>query len=209
MNKYLKYVLLILVAGLLAYKSVYFKKLSSMPKATGSEFDAITYTKKLWEERMPAKLDSAIGLTAFVQAVQQDPADAFSKHSNALGIGNYRYALVKTEAVVTDTAEDDITLQTGSGDSLMTLKLATEFIYGNALRDASGLVDVKDFPNTMDLNNISEGLNKIVRITVLPDFKAKVKKGDKISVTGAIEINKEHIRWTELEIIPVRLHIIK
>ncbi len=72
----------------------------------------------------------------------------------------------------------------------MMIKLATEFIYGNAIRDASGLVDVKDFPNTMDLNNISEELNKMVRKTVLPPFKTAVKKGDKIIVTGAIEIKK-------------------
>ena len=69
----------------------------------------------------------------------------------------------------------------------MTAKLATEFIYGNAIRDASGLVDVKDFPNTMDLNNISEELNKMVRKTVLPPFKTAVKKGDKIIVTGAMK----------------------
>ena len=94
-------------------------------------------------------------------------------------------------------------------DSLMTVRLATEFIYGNAIRDASGLVDIKDFPNTMDLNNISEELNKMVRKTVLPPFKAAVKKGDKVIVTGSIEIHKEHIKWNELEIIPVQLQIVQ
>ena len=92
---------------------------------------------------------------------------------------------------------------------MVTVKVATEFIYGNAIRDASGLVEVKDFPNTMDLNNISEELNKTVRKTVLPPFKTAVKKGDKIIVTGAIEIHKEHIKWNELEIIPVQLQIVQ
>jgi len=117
--------------------------------------------------------------------------------------------LIKTEGIVTNINDDDIALQTKMGDSLMTVKLATEFIYGNAIRDASGLVDVKDFPNTMDLNNISEELNKMVRKTVLPLFKAAVKKGDKVIVTGAIEIHKEHVKWSELEIIPVQLQIIQ
>ena len=91
----------------------------------------------------------------------------------------------------------------------MIAKLATEFIYGNAIRDASGLVEVKDFPNTMDLNNISEELNKIVRKTVLPPFKTAVKKGDKLIVAGAIEIHKEHIKWSELEIVPVQIQIVQ
>ena len=90
----------------------------------------------------------------------------------------------------------------------MTVKLATEYVYGNAIRDASALVDVKDFTNTTDLNSISEELNKTVRTTVLPPFKKHVKKGDKIEVTGAVEINKEHINW-KLELFPVRIKIVQ
>ena len=201
--------MLIVAIGLVAYKSVYVKKLSTI-KVTGNEkFDAVLFSKKLWEEKLPAKLDSAVELVTFIKTARANPADAFSKHTNALGIGNYRYALVKAAGTVTDVSEDDITLQIKMGDSLMTAKLATEFIYGNAIRDASCLVDVKNFPNTMDLNNISEELNKMVRKTVLPSFKTSVKKGDKLIVTGAIEIHKEHIRWNELEIIPVQIQIVQ
>ena len=207
MNRYIKYLLLILVVGLVAYKSIYIKKLSDLKAATSEKFDAVSFSKNLWEEKLPAKLDSAVELATFIKAAQANPADAFSKYTNALGIGNYRYALVKAGGTVTEVNDDDITLQIKIGDSLMTAKLATEFIYGNAIRDASGLVDVKDFPNTMDLNNISEELNRMVRKTVLPPFKSSVKKGDKLIVTGAIEIHKEHIEWNELEIIPVQLQI--
>jgi len=209
MNRYVKYLLLIVVIGLVAYKSVYVKKLSGMKATTDEKFNANVFSKKLWEEKLPAKLGSAVELGTLIKASETNPADAFSEYTNALGIGNYRYALIKAEGFVTDINEDDITLQVKLGDSLMAAKLATEFIYGNAIRDASGLVDVKDFPNTMDLNNISEELNKMVRTTILPTFKSAVKKGDKIIVTGAIEIHKEHIKWNELEIIPVQLQIVQ
>ena len=209
MNRYIKYLLLVVVIVLVAYKSVYIKKLSSIKVTTDEKFDAIAFSKKLWDEKLPARLDNAVELIAFIKATQANSADAFSKYTNALGIGNYCYALVKVEGTVTDVGEDDIAVQIKIDDSLMTGKLATEFIYGNAIRDASGLVDVKDFPNTMDLNNISEELNKMVRQTVLPPFKTTVKKGDKLLVTGAIEIHKEHIKWNDLEIIPVQLQIVK
>ena len=209
MNRYVKYLLLIVVIGLVAYKSVYVKKLSKMTVATDEKFDAVTFSKKLWEEKLSAKLGSTVQLAIFIKAAQSNPADAFSKYTNALGIGNYRYALLKAEGIVTDINEDDITLQVKLDDSLMAVKLATEFIYGNAIRDASGLVDVKDFPNTMDLNNISEELNKKVRKTILPPFKVAVKKGDKLIVIGAVEIHKEHFKWNDLEIVPVKLQIIR
>ena len=209
MNRYIKYFLLMVVIGLVAYKSVYIKKLSGMKAATDEKFDAVTFSKKLWDEKLPAKLSNAVDLATFIRSVQANSEEAFLKHSNVLGIGNYRYALIKTEGRVTDINEDDISLQVKLGDSLMMTKLATEFIYGNAIRDASGLVDVKDFPNTMDLNTISEELNKMVRQMVLPPFKTIVKKGDKIIVTGAIEIKKQNIKWNELEIIPVQLQIVQ
>ena len=125
-----------------------------------------------------------------------------------MAIGNYRYSLVKVIGTVAVINEDDLILQVSHADSVMDVKLATEFIYGNAIRDASGLLDIKDFSNTTDLNNISEELNKTVRTTVLPSFKKQVKKGDKIEVTGAVEINQEHTRLNELELIPVRIKIL-
>ena len=126
-----------------------------------------------------------------------------------MGIGNYRYALIKTTATVASIDIDEIKLQIPSSDSTLNVVLATEYIYGNAIRDASALIDIKDFPNSDNLNSVSEEMNKMVRTTVLPPFKTTVKKGDKINITAAVELNKEHIKWNELEIIPVRLEIIQ
>ena len=208
MNIYIKYVVLLAIIALLAYNSVYFKKLSEVTANTASKFDAGSFTKKLWDEKLPAKMDSAVELTTLITAIATQPQDAFNKYTNALAIGNYRYAMVKAEGEVVELNEDDLLLQIPFADSMLKVRIATEFIYGNAIRDASGLVEVKSFPNTTDLSSISEELNKTVRTTVLVPIKKTLKKGDSIAVTGAIEINKAHINWTEPEIIPVRLQII-
>lgn len=208
MNKYIKYSLLLALVLLLAYNSVYFKKLSEVKGNTAEKFDAGSFTKKLWEEKLPAKLDSAIELTTLITNITNEPGVAFEKHTNALAIGNYRYAMVKAMGEVVEANNDDLVVQLPLADSFLKVRIATEFIYGNAIRDASGLVDVKSFPNTQDLSSISEELNKTVRTSVLAPLKNKAKPGDKVAVTGAIEINKAHINWTEPEIIPVRLQII-
>lgn len=208
MNKLLKYFLLILLIGLVSYKSVYIKKLSDVKKSAGNKFDAVTFSKKLWEEKLPAKLDSAVQLKTLIKAIEANAGDAFMKYSNAMGIGNCRYSLVKVTGIASKINEDDIVLQVNHADSLLLINLATEYVYGNAIRDASALVDIKDFTNAMDLNNISEELNKTVRTNVLPSFKKQVKEGDKIEVIGAIEINKEHIKLNDLELIPVRITIL-
>ena len=209
MNKLVKYVLLVAVIGLVGYKSVYIKKLSEVKKSTGEKFDEVFFSTNLWNEKMPAKMDSAVDLAILMNAVSQDKEAAFNQYSNALGIGNYRYALIKTNAKVIAVNEDEIQLQLPIADSQMNAVLATEYIYGNAIRDASALVDVKDFPNSSDLNSISEEMNKIIRTNVLPSFKTTVKKGDTLTITAAVELNKAHLKWTGLELLPVRLQIIQ
>jgi predicted lipoprotein len=209
--KFLKYILLVAVVGLLGYNSVYFKKLSEV-KATGNEkFDAVSFAKKLWDEKLPEKINTAVELPVLMQAVTKDKEVAFTQYSNALGIGNYRYSLVKATGTIADVNEDEagVLVNLPFADSITYVTIATEYIYGNAIRDASGLVDVKDFPNSTDLNSISEEINKLVKKTVLPAFKTTIKKGDKVNIVGAVELNKEHIKWNGLELIPVRLQIVQ
>ena len=122
-----------------------------------------------------------------------------------MGIGNYRYALIKTKATVLSVYEDEVTIQLPGSD---TATIATEYIYGNAIRDASELVAISDFPNTTELNSISEELNKIVRTYVLTSFKKMVKKGQTLTIIGAVELNKAHIKWNGLELLPVRIQIV-
>ena len=208
MKKFLKYALTVVVIAFVGYKSVYFKKLSAVKTAKDEKFDAAAYSKKLWEEKLPAKLDSAIGLTDLIRAVEADPGNAFVHYSNAMGIGNYRYSLVKANATASVINDDEVVVHIPHADSFLVARLATEYIYGNAIRDASTLVDIKEFTNTTDLNNISEELNKRVRTEILPSFKKEVRQGDKIGIVAAVELNKAHINFNDLELIPVRVRIV-
>lgn len=208
MNKLVKYLLVAAVAGLVGYNAVYIKKLSAVQQTSAAKFDAVAFTKKIWSEKMSEKIGTAVDLSVFIQAVNADKEKAIKQYTNALGIGNYRYALIKTQGIVTAVSEDEVILQIPVADSVITAILATEYIYGNAIRDASALVDVKDFPNTADLNSISEEMNKLIRFNVLPVFKKAVQKGNKVNITAAVELNKEHIKWSGIELLPVSLQIV-
>jgi hypothetical protein len=208
MRKVIKYVLLLVVIALVGYKSVYLKKLSRMGTGGVEKFNAIAFTDKLWKEQLPAKLDSAIELSTLIGNIQSSPREAFQKYTYAVAIGNYRYSLVKFKGNAAIINEDDIVMQVKHGDSLLVLDLATEFIYGNAIRDASNLIDIRDFTNATDLNNISEELNKKVKMEVIPAFRKQVKQGDLLEVTGAVKFNKAHIDFHNLEILPVRLKVL-
>ena len=208
MEKALKYILFILIAGLVLYNSISISKLSSMKANKNEKFDAITYTQLLWKNRMQGKLDSAIEISTLVNEVSVNQVAALDKYGNALGIGNYRYVLVNALVSIIDIKEDEINIQFNTGDQQIDALIATEYIYGNAIRDASGLVSVKDFSNTDDLNAISEAMNAKVRNQVLPPFKKSVKKGQKLQVVAAVELNKAFVQWKGLELIPIQIQIL-
>lgn len=209
LKKLLKYSIVVVVIALIAYNSVYFEKLSKVKAARSGQFDAVNFSQQLWKEKLPAQIKNANDLAALMTSLQANPAEAFSKYGHSLGIGNTGNFLVRSSGTVTTVNEDDVLVSIPGGDTSLQVRIATEYVYGNTIRDASGLVDIRDFTNTMDLNNISEQLNKIVRTTVLPSFKTSVKKGSVVQFTGALELNKEHLKLDEPEIIPVELKIIQ
>ena len=200
--------LLIVLIGILGYKSVYIRKLGDVKKEAAGKFDPVSFSRKLWEEKLPGKLDSAIQLCTLDSLLAANPPKAFADYSNATALGNYRYFLVNTSGIVTAIGEDDLSIAIPCHDTTLNITLATEFIYGNAIRDASKLVDIRDFTGISDLNNISAALNDIVRKEVLPSFKAAIKKGSRIQLAGAIQINREHIKVAAAELIPVRIKIL-
>jgi len=202
--KTIKYIISLIVIVVVAYNSVYFKKLDEVKASkAATEFNAAKYAQTFWSSKLMPDLNKAIDLPQLTSMLSNDATRTFDSYSHALGIGNLRYFLVKGKGTITSINEDDIAVSLDS--SKQSITVATEYIFGNAVRDATGLININEFNNTMDFNNISAELNKIIREKVLPPFKQQAKKGDRIAFTGAIELNKEHLDLSNIEVMPVRV----
>src|SRR5215831_1466320 len=206
--KALKYIICILAIALVAYHSVYFKKLDEVKVSKAAkEFNAELYAASLWQNKLIPNLGKAIDVTKLITMISNDPSKTFDSYSHALGIGNLRYFLVSGNGIVESIGDDDVKLIAKSDSSGQSIRIATEYIFGNAVRDAAGLININEFTNTMDFNNVSAEINKIIREKVLPSFKSNAKKGNKIEFVGAIELNKEHLDLSKIEVIPVSLSV--
>ncbi|MGV3600414.1 MAG: DUF2291 domain-containing protein [Dyadobacter fermentans] len=209
MPKPIRYLLYLAVVALLAYNSVYIKKLDEV-KAGAATFNAAGYALDFWDKKLTPGLSKAVELGALTSQLKTEKDKAFEQHSHALGIGNIRYFLVKGEGVVADVSENEVSVKlAGASESTANVRIATEYIFGNAVRDASGAIDINAFTNSMDFNNVSAEINKLIREKVVPPFKSKVKKGDRIAFHGAIELNRAHLQVNDIEIIPIHLQIEK
>lgn len=201
-----KYIIVIIVIVTVAYNSVYFKKLDEV-KATkaSTEFNAAQYAETFWTTKLIPNLNKATDMTNLFSMLSNDPAKTINTYSHALGIGNLRYFLVSGKGTIESVNEDDLTILLQTDSSKQNIKIATEYIFGNAVRDATGLININEFNNTMDFNNVSAEINRLIRERVLPAIKQHAKKGNTITFTGAIELNKEHLDLSHLEIIPVEI----
>ena len=207
MNNMLKYSFGLLGLGLVAYNSVYVKPLDQV-KAAGSAqttvFAADSYAQTFWIAKLkPAASTTATDLSTLLPLLKTDEKKAFDTYSHALGIGNIRYFLVKGEGTVASVGDNTIRVSLPTGE---TVQLATEFIFGNAVRDASGIIQITDFDNTTDLNSVSAALNDIIRQQVVPPLKAMATPGRRLSFVGAMELNQAHVHLNALTLIPIAVH---
>ena len=128
--------------------------------------------------------------------------DKLSLKIKKLGISNDYYFIIDGNATVI-AIEDENVLIALNDNSEQQIRIATDFIFGNAIRDGSGIADIGNFQNTMDFNNISVELNNIVRDSIVPKFKEKVKEGDALYFKGAVKVNTKHPNLQELKVIPL------
>jgi predicted lipoprotein len=206
MKKRLKFAVGLILVLVISYNSVYFKKLDEV-KASATSFDATSYARKYFNNKLIPALNNAVDIKLLLVLLQRNKDQTFDRYSHASAVGNIRYFLVKGEGEVKSVNENDVSISIKTDTTQKRLHVATEFVFGNAIRDASGQIDINGFTNTMDFNNVSSEINKIVRTEVLPPFKSTVKTGDILQFAGAIELNREHLNVESIEIIPVQLKI--
>lgn len=207
MNRFITYGLGGVVGLVVLYNSIYIQHLSEVKAgspgsaASTNTFQAEPYARTFWTSRLlPSAPKRATPLDTLLAALQTNKDQAFTKHAHALGIGNIGYFLVKGQGMVRSVNKNEVVVTLSSGQSV---SLATEYIFGNAVRDASGLIDITDFDNTADLNSLSAQLNELVRKQTLPVLREKAKPGRPISFVGALELNQAHLHLQSLTLIPM------
>lgn len=203
MKKRVKYIIGFVIFGFVLYNSLYFRPLDKkLAEEEVAVFDASDFANEIWMDLLSA-YDSTTEINLLFDQLQHNPHQVFEQEANALGIGNIGYFKVKGEGTVVVVNENNVIVQVEDQN----IEIETEFIFGNAIRDASRLIKINDYDKTSDLNSISESLNEKIRKEVIPAFRRNVKVGNRVSFQGALELNKAHLDLEMPEIIPIFLQI--
>jgi predicted lipoprotein len=204
----IKYIIFTFLFGFVLYNSVFFEKLDARKEAqTLQNFDSEAYVSQFWYERLPAAMARSTPVANILAGLNTDIFQTGQKFGRILGLASTYFFLLHGEGRVLEITDEGIVLSIIRNQSKADILIATSFIFGNAIRDASGLIDVSDFPSSMEFNNISSEINKLVTMELIPSFSNKVKPGDTLLFHGAAEVNKDEPEINPLKIIPIEVRI--
>jgi predicted lipoprotein len=203
MKNPVKYILGILAILVVLYFSFDIRKLNVYKSENnGLPFDAILYANDVWENKLPEVAGQAPELTYLIELLESDPESAFTEFGKKLGISKTWYFFAKGEGEIDSAGNETIWVKITDDRQI---QLATAFIFGNAVREGSGVVNIDDFINMTDFNNVSVALNKMVKNEIIPVLIKNSRTGRRLKFSGVFEINEEKIDLNAIRIIPVSI----
>jgi predicted lipoprotein len=204
-NKTIKYIAGIFAVLVIAALSLDIGRLDSARIRPASEvLDIEAYVINLWDNQLPERIDNAIETSTLIKMLEDEPDKAFEDHSFSLGISNTHYFLTRGGGVIETSDEEHVTVLTGDNRRIL---LETVYIFGNAIREGSGLVNIDDFLNMMDFNMVSVHLNQKARADVIDPFIKMTEPGMRLKFAGAVEINRLKMPTGPLRVIPVQIEL--
>ncbi|TAK93997.1 MAG: DUF2291 family protein [Verrucomicrobia bacterium] len=180
----------------------------SLKRATeekaAATFNPATFAEKFWSEKLLKSLDQAAKADELLSAIQANPAEAKKKFSRSVGVSESYTYFVSGKGRVVTVSEDEIALAVTAGATNAEVALQTGLLFGNAVRDGTGLLNVNDYPNSQDFNAISEALNQLVETRVQPKLREVAKAGATIRFVGCAEVNDESTDLKPLKVVPIQ-----
>ncbi len=167
-------------------------------------FDATHFAATFWNSQLLPALNKTVKADVLLTAIQADPAVARKKYARTVGLGeSYFYFLSGTGRVV-EISEDEISLAVTPNTTNAEISLQTGLIFGDAIRDGTGLLNVNDYPNSQDFNDLSAALNNLVQTRVQPQLKQQAKMGATVLFSGCAEVDDESADLKPLKVVPIQ-----
>ncbi len=165
-------------------------------------FDAKVFVDEFWSDTLIKSLDHATDAAVLVAEIRKDPKAARQKYGHSAGLGSAYYFFIAGEGRVVSVSPDEVSLSLDVKGSSADVALETGNIFGNAVRDGTGLLNVSNFADSQDFNAISSEINRRIEEKVLPELRGKAI-GTTVHFAGCVEIADEETDLHRLQVVPV------
>jgi predicted lipoprotein len=166
-------------------------------------FEAAAYVDRFWSERLIPGAARAVDAEELFAAIGRDRQSARRTYGRSVGLGSVYYYFVKGTGRIVSVEKDFVGLSLRDDQPEVQVSLATGNIFGNAVRDGTGLLNVNDFANSQDFNALSSELNRRIEEQVLPDLRERAAIGVNVRFVGCAEIMDDEADLHPLHVVPI------
>ena len=172
-------------------------------EASSGAFDAESFVDEFWDGPLLDSTSASVDVTTLLAAFRQNPSAAADRYGHRLGLGGSTYYLVSGQGRITaiEGGAIRISLANDPGE----IVIDTGPVFGNAIRDGSGLLDVSDFANAQDFNAISAEINRKVEAEVFLRLNAQAAIGRNVRFAGGVELPESADAPQSLNLVPVMI----
>lgn len=166
-------------------------------------FNAAEFAKSFWTNRLVVSLDQAVDASEVLKALADDPKPARDQFGRRVGMGGTYFFFLHGIGTVVSMQSKGVGVSVHGPEGQADVLLPTGLIFGNAVRDGTGLLDVSDFPNSQNFNQLSTELNRMVETQVIPKLTEETEVGRQVEFVGCAEVSEEGGNVIPLTVIPV------
>jgi predicted lipoprotein len=198
-------VALVAVAGFCwIFPPFHIRSLARVQAAKAStQFNAADFVDKFWNERLLKSLDQAADAGKVLAAIAAGSQKAHEQFGHSVGISSSYYFFLSGSGRVVSVDETGVGFSLkGEGNDVDVL-VPLGLVFGNAVRDGTGMLDSSAFPNSQEFNDISARLNHIVETQVLPELQRLAAVGKRVQFVGCVEVADEDADLKPLKLVPV------
>jgi predicted lipoprotein len=198
-------ILTVVFAGVCwAFPPIHFHSLKAARQSRAdAQFDAKDFVATFWDKTLLPATANAADAAKVVDAITRNPEKVRERFGRTVGVNSSYFLFLRGSARVVTAETDSIGLSVKPDGSEPDIAVPIDFVFGNAVRDATGLLDSSKYPNAQEFNDISAQLNDVVEKRVLPEFQRVAKVGRRVEFSGCVEVSDETTGLKPLKLVPI------
>jgi predicted lipoprotein len=198
---------LVVLAGLCrAFPPFHIRSLKAVREAQAyAQFNATDFVGRFWNEKLLPATGQAADATKVLAAIAAAPRQVREQFGRTVGVSSSYFLFVRGAGRVVSADADNIGLTLKPEGHETDIIVPLGLVFGNAVRDGTGLLNSSAYPNAQEFNDISAALNRIVETNVLPQLQQIATVGKRIQFAGCVEVGDEEQDLKPLKLVPISM----
>ncbi len=167
--------------------------------------DNAEFIEVLWRQRIPAAAKQAAYVNEVLALAASDGKAARTQYGRMVGLGGPSFLFLRGRGKVEDLNAEECALSIPGLNQRVVLEIG--ILVSNAVRDATGLVNVADFPNSQEFNQIAIELNNRCELEVIAPVRAQLAIGSVVEFVGCGEVDDDD-GFRTLRLVPLQLKLL-